>query len=56
MSADRIEKVSKTINQLSGNAVIRLGDSEIKTDRERIFFNSNKVTVYKDTFVASGNT
>jgi lipopolysaccharide export system protein LptA len=54
MSADRMERVSKTITQLNGNAVIRLGRSEIKTDKARIVFNKHKVTVYTDTLIATG--
>ncbi|GLU25523.1 hypothetical protein [Brucella sp. NBRC 12950] len=55
MNADRMEQVSKTTTQLNGNAVIRLGGSEIRTNKARIVFNTNKVTVYTDTFIATGN-
>jgi len=54
MNADRMKQVSKTITHLNGNAVIRLGGSEIRTDKARIIFNKDKVTVYTDTFIVTG--
>jgi hypothetical protein len=53
MSADQIKRVSDTTTQISGNAVIRLGHSEIRTDKAKVVI--NKVTVYTDTFVATGS-
>ena len=54
MNADRMKQVSTTITHLNGNAVIRLGGSEIRTDKARIIFNKDKVTVYTDTFIVTG--
>ncbi|WP_273795243.1 hypothetical protein [Brucella intermedia] len=54
MSADQMNRVSKTTTQLKGNAVIRLGGTEIRTEKAKIVVNTDKVTVFTDTFVAKG--
>jgi len=53
MKADRMTSISKTITQLEGNAIIRLGGTEIRADKAKIDVGTNKVTVYTDTFVAT---
>jgi len=53
MKADRLESISKTVTQLNGNVVVRLGRTEIRTDKAKIVIAKHRVTVHTDTFVAT---
>ncbi len=53
MKADQMTSISKSTTQLNGNVVVRLGRTEIRTNKARIVIAKHKATVYTDTFVAT---
>ncbi len=53
MKADRLQSVSKSVTQLDGNVVVRLGRTEIRTDKAKIVIDKHRVTVTTDTFIAA---
>ncbi|MBX8824825.1 hypothetical protein [Ochrobactrum sp. SFR4] len=53
INADQTKQLSKTVSQFSGNVVIKLGATEIKTNKAKLVTAPDKITVYTDTFVAT---
>lgn len=53
MRADHTRSVSRTASQLSGNVVIKMGATEIKTDEAQVVTGAHNITVYTDAFVAT---
>ncbi len=53
ITADQIKQSSKTVSQFSGNVVIKMGATEIRTDKAKLVTAADKITVYTDTFVAT---
>ncbi|ULH10483.1 hypothetical protein MF265_21565 [Serratia marcescens] len=52
-TADQLKAISKDTTQATGNVVIKMGATEIRTDKAKIVTEKHKVTVYTDTFIAS---
>ncbi|MBH3035816.1 hypothetical protein GW643_17205 [Serratia marcescens] len=52
-TADQLKVISKDTTQATGNVVIKMGATEIRTDKAKIVTEKHKVTVYTDTFIAS---
>jgi len=48
-----MKPISKDTMQATGNVIIKMGATEIRTYKAKVLTGKHKVTVYTDTFVAT---
>lgn len=53
INADQMKPISKDTMQATGNVIIKMGATEIRTYKAKVLTGKHKVTVYTDTFVAT---
>ncbi|MCL7998591.1 hypothetical protein M8994_10080 [Brucella sp. 21LCYQ03] len=51
IESDISKSISKTTTQFDGNVLIKVGKTEIKTDKAKVVSNSKNTTIYADGVV-----
>ena len=52
-SAEKMTTLNNDTTKLTGKVVIKMGETEIRTDKAKIVTNKHKVTIYTDSFIAT---
>ena len=55
IESDTSKSITKTTMQFDGNVSIKVGKTEIKTDKAKVVSNKKKVTIYIDGIVVTVN-
>lgn len=55
IESDTSKSISKTTTQFDGNVSIKVGNTEIKTDKAKVFTKEKKITIYIDSIVVTVN-
>ncbi|TCQ81755.1 OstA-like protein [Ochrobactrum sp. BH3] len=55
IESDTSKSISKTTTQFDGNVSIKVGNTEIKTDKAKVVTKEKKITIYIDSIVVTVN-